>query len=422
MLDIKFIKENADLVRNAVKNKGEKANVDELITKDNRRVKIVKELDNLRAEKNRLSKEVRGLERNTPQFEKNVMESREIGNRIKKMEKELRELKEEIRILSLWIPNIPHPSVPVGDEHANKIIREWGEKIEFSFKAKSHIDLINDLGLIDFERGAKISGTHFPCYVGIGAKLERALVNFMLDYHIEKHGYKEMFPPFLNNRETLTGTGQLPKLEDDMYYVEKDDMFLNPTAEPPVTNFHRNEILQENDLPIKYTAYTSCFRREAGSYGKETRGLKRVHQFNKVEMVKFVKPENSYDELESLLNNAEEILQILKIPYRVILLSTGDMTFASAKTYDIEAYAPGSNEYLEVSSVSNFEDFQARRMNIKYKSKSDGKLHFVHTLNGSGLATPRTYIAILENYQREDGKIVVPDALKPYMGGVELIG
>lgn len=422
MLDIKFIKENVDLVRNAIRDKREKANVDELVEKDNKRVEIVKELDNLRAEKNRLSKEIRGLDRNTPEFEANVKKSRDVGIKIKEMEKELRKLREEIRILSLWIPNIPHPSVPVGDKSANKIVREWGEKRIFTFKPKSHIDLIKDLGLIDFERGAKISGAHFPCYVGIGAKLERALVNFMLDYHIDKQGYTEMFPPFLNNRETLTGTGQLPKLEEDMYYVGKDDMFLNPTAEPPVTNFHRNEILQEDNLPIKYTAYTACFRREAGSYGKETRGLKRVHQFNKVEMVKFTKPEDSYDELESLLNNAEKILQILKIPYRVVLLSTGDMTFASSETYDIEAYAPGSDDYMEVSSVSNFEDFQARRMNIRYKSKSDGKLHFVHTLNGSGLATPRTFIAILENYQREDGKVVVPDALKPYMGGIEIIG
>ncbi len=421
MLDMKFIKENVDVVREAIKNKREKADIDLLVEKDNKRVEIVKDLDRLRAEKNRLSKNVRNLRKGSAEFTDNINKSKEIGIEIKELERKVRELKDEIYKSSLWIPNIPHSSVPVGDATANKIMREWGKKKQFGFTPKSHVDLINDLGLIDFERGAKISGTHFPCYVGKGAKLERALINFMLDYHIEKQGYTEMFPPFLNNRETLTGTGQLPKLEEDMYYVGKDDMFLNPTAEPPVTNFHRNEVLNEDELPIKYTAYTACFRREAGSYGKETRGLKRVHQFNKVEMVKFTKPNESYNELEKLLNDAEDILKALELPYRIVLLSTGDMTFASAKTYDIEVYAPGSDDYLEVSSVSNFEDFQARRMNIKYKSKADGKLHLVHTLNGSGLATPRTFIAILENYQLPDGKIKIPDVLLPYMGGMEII-
>ncbi len=321
----------------------------------------------------------------------------------------------------LTIPNIPHSSVPVGEPDKAEIVRSWGAHKKFDFQPLTHIELSQHLDIVDFSRAGKITGSNFVLYKGWGAKLERALINFMLDLHTKKHGYTEVFPPFLVNRTSMTGTGQLPKLEEDMYKLKDDDLFLIPTAEVPVTNIFRDEILDEESLPIYYTAYSACFRREAGSYGKDTKGLIRVHQFDKVELVKFVKPEDSYNELEKLLNNAETVLQLLGLPYRVKALSTQDISFAAAKCYDIEAYAPGLDQWLEVSSCSNFESFQARRANIRFREKESKKLNYVHTLNGSGVAMARTFIAILENYQQKDGSITIPEALRPYLDNKERI-
>jgi len=321
----------------------------------------------------------------------------------------------------LMIPNIPHPSVPVGTPDKAQVIRTWGEPRQFDFKPLPHIDICQNLDIIDFQRATKITGSNFILFKGAGARLERALISFMLDLHTSSHGYTEIFPPFLVNRRSMIGTGQLPKLEEDMYKLKDDDLFLIPTAEVPVTNIFNDEILDEEKLPIYYTAYTACFRREAGSYGKDTKGLVRVHQFDKVEMVKFVKPETSYDEHEKLLNNAEAVLQILGLPYRVITLSTQDISFACSKCYDIEAYAPGMDKWLEVSSCSNFESFQARRANIRFRRKDTKKVEFVHTLNGSGVALARTVVAILENYQQKDGSVVIPECLRRYFDGAEKI-
>ncbi|MFH0790380.1 MAG: serine--tRNA ligase, partial [Candidatus Omnitrophota bacterium] len=339
------------------------------------------------------------------------------------LEADLRHVQPEIDKIILNIPNIPHPSIPRGDPSKNEIVREWGSLREFDFKPLSHVELCQNLDIIDFSRAAKITGANFILYKGLGARLERALINFMLDLHTQKHGYREIFPPFLVNRASMTGTGQLPKLEDDMYRLKDDDLFLIPTAEVPVTNIHRDEILNEEDLPVYYAAYSACFRREAGSYGKDTKGLMRVHQFNKVEMVKFVRPETSYDELERLLKDAEEVLQLLGLQYRVKVLATQDLSFSAAKCYDIEAYASGIDKWLEVSSCSNFESFQARRANIKFRRRTENKaqkIDFVHTLNGSGIALARTVIAILENYQQKDGSVLIPEVLRPYMGASEI--
>jgi seryl-tRNA synthetase len=319
------------------------------------------------------------------------------------------------------IPNVPHPSLPVGDAACNKLVRSWGEPKKFDFKPLDHIELCQNLDIVDFNRATKITGSNFILFKGWGAKLERALINFMLDLHTGKHGYTEVFPPFLVNRASMLGTGQLPKLEEDMYKLKDDDLFLIPTAEVPVTNIFRDEIIDEEKLPVYYTAYTACFRREAGSYGKDTKGLIRVHEFDKVEMVKFVKPEDSYDELEKLVGNAEEVLQILGLPYRVVMLSTQDISFSASKCYDLEAYTPGADKWLEVSSCSNFEAFQARRANIKIRRKEGKKVEFLHTLNGSGIALARTVVAILENYQQEDGSVLVPEALQPYLNGQKRI-
>jgi len=347
-----------------------------------------------------------------------IKKMKKVGSDIKGFEKEEKELKRKIQELLIWIPNIPHSSVPVDkDSSANKIIREYPVE-ELPFIPLPHWQLTDTKKLVDFERASKICGTNFPCYTGMGARLERALINFMLDTHTS-NGYKEVFTPFLVNRDSMFGTGQLPKLEEDMYLVEKDNIFLNPTAEVPITNLHKDEIIQEEDLPLRYVGYTACFRREAGSYGKDTKGLQRIHQFNKVELVKIVEPSTSYEELEKLTKDAEKILTLLELPYRVILLSTGELSFASAKTYDIEVWAPGSKKFLEVSSASNFEDFQSRRASIKLRK--EGKLVYPHTLNASGLATPRTFIAIIENYQEDDGSIRIPTALKPYMQGISKI-
>ena len=431
MLELKFIRENLDLVREALKRRNLNLDLDNLLEIDNKRRKVLAELEELRAKKNKANDEISRLLKEKKDPKEKIGSMKDSASAINSLEKDLNNYDPLIQRILFSIPNIPHSSVPAGDASANKIIRSWGEpkKIE---KARSHIELAEHLDIIDFERAAKISASNFILYKGDGARLERALYNFMLDLHTSKHGYKEIFPPFLVNRASMTGTGQLPKLEEDMYRLKDDDLFLIPTAEVPLTNIFRDESLNEDDLPIYYTAYTACFRREAGSYGKDTRGLVRVHQFDKVELVKFVKPETSYDELEKLVANAEAVLQLLDLPYRLNLLSTGELSFAASKCYDLEAYAPGIDRWLEVSSCSNFESFQARRANIKFRRTTDGPstslgagarrtTEYVHTLNGSGVALARTMIAILENYQQPDGTIVIPEVLRPYFNGKERI-
>ncbi len=347
---------------------------------------------------------------------------REVGDNIAELDQQLRRIEEQLQQVMLSIPNIPHESVPVGeDEEDNVEVRKWGEIPEFDFEVKPHWDLGTDLGILDFERAAKVTGSRFVFYKGLGARLERALWNFMMDYHAEHHGYEEMLPPYIVNRTSLTGTGQLPKFAEDAFHIEEWDYYLIPTAEVPVTNYHGQEILSEEDLPQKYVAYSGCFRSEAGSAGRDTRGLIRQHQFNKVELVQFVKPEDSYEALEQLTGHAEKILQLLKLPYRVMSMCTGDLGFTASKKYDIEVWVPNQNTYREISSCSNFEDFQARRASIRFRRGAKGKPEFVHTLNGSGLAIGRTIVAILENYQQEDGSIVVPEVLRPYMGGLKVI-
>jgi len=415
VVDPKLLRDNPDLLREAIQKKGEEVDLDRIINLDAKRRRIQSELDRLRGERNRLSKEI-ARERDQDLIKR----AKELAQKVKEKEEELRGVKAELDQLLLWIPNIPHPSVPVGDDESdNLLIREWGEKPEGE-QFLPHWELGEGLGILSFKEAAKISGARFVVYRAWGAKLERALINFFLDIHTKEHGYTEIFPPFLNTTDCLIGTGQLPKLEADMYKVEKDDLFLDPTAEVPLTNLHRDEIIPEKHLPIKYCAYTACFRREAGSYGRDVRGMIRVHQFNKVELVKYTTPESGYDEFEALLSDAEDIVKRLNLPYRVRLLCTGDMTFASAKTYDIEVWAAGVKRYLEVSSVSIYEKFQARRANIRYRSR-DGKVDFVYTMNGSGLATPRIFIAIIENYQTKDGRIKVPEVLRPYLENREYI-
>lgn len=421
MLDLRFIRENVDLVKQALCDRNSKINLDDFIKLDDSRRKILSELEEYRAQKNKANDEITALLKEKKDPKEKIASMKDISAKIGSLEGELKNAQKEVDAMLLTIPNIPHPSIPRGDPSNNKVVRVWGEQKKFDFTPLNHIDLSQNLDIIDFNRAAKLTGSNFILYKGWGAKLERALINFMLDVHTRKHGYTEIFPPFLVNRASMTGTGQLPKLEDDMYKLKDDDLFLIPTAEVPVTNIFRDEILNEDDLPVYYTAYTACFRREAGSYGKDTKGLMRVHQFDKIEMVKFVKPETSYDELEKLVNNAEEILQLLGLTYRVIVLSTQDLSFSASKCYDLEAYAPGMDKWLEVSSCSNFEDFQARRANIKFRSKETKKPDFVHTLNGSGVALARTVIAIMENYQQQDGSIVIPDVLRPYLDGKDRI-
>lgn len=422
MLDINFIRNNPDRVKQAIAHKQENASsVDQILDLDTQRRSLIHACEQLKSKRNEKSKEVSELKKKGQDASRIIEETKKIGDDIKSMEERLKELEPHITNLLLRIPNIPAADVPVGkDANDNVIVKTWGQRKIFDFTPLPHWELGGILNILDLERSSKISGSGFILLKGLGAKLERALFNFMLDLHTREHGYTELFPPFLVNRTSMTGTGQLPKLEDDMYRTSPDDLFLVPTAEVPVTNIHRDEILSPKNLPVCYTAYTPCFRREAGSYGKDTRGIIRVHQFNKVELVKLVRPETSYDELESLLGNAEKVLQLLGLEYRVAKLSTGDMSFAAAKCYDIEVWAPGVGKFLEVSSCSNFEDFQARRINIRFRDE-DGKLRFVHTLNGSGLALPRTVIAILETYQQKDGSIAIPDVLQPYMGGIKVI-
>lgn len=421
MLELKFIRENLDLVKDALRKRNSKLEIDGLIELDDKRRKVLLELEDLRAKKNLANDEISKLLKEKQDPKEKIASMKEIALGIDSLEKELKEYEPQLSRMLLNIPNIPHASIPAGDAGANKIVRSWGEPKRIANAARSHIELAEHLDIIDFARATKLTASNFILYKGDGARLERALYNFMLDLHTSKHGYKEIFPPFLVNRASMTGTGQLPKLEDDMYRLKDDDLFLIPTAEVPLTNIFRDEILNEEDLPIYYAAYTACFRREAGSYGKDTKGLMRVHQFDKVELVKFVKPESSYDELEKLLNNAETVLQLLGLPYRVLMLSTGDISFAASKCYDIEAYAPGVDKWLEVSSCSNFESFQARRANIKYRRQADKKTDYLHTLNGSGVALARTMIAILENYQQPDGTVLIPEVLRPYFHGKERI-
>lgn len=415
MIDLKILRENPELIRQAIVNRGEKINIEEIIEIDARRRRIITQVDNLRKERNEISEQVGKLKRAGKDPEKLMDQSRAIGEKIKDLEKELNEAETKFTELVQWLPNIPHKSVPAGkSKEANLFIRGLKEPPKYDFKPLPHWEIGEALDLLDIKRAPKISGSRFILYKGIGAALERALINFFLDVHTTKHNYLEIFPPVLNPPECLYGTGQLPKLEAEMYKCRDDDFYLAPTAEVPLTNIHRQEIIPEKNLPICYVAYTPCFRREAGSYGKEVRGITRVHQFNKVELVKYATAETGYDEFEKLLSDAEEIAKLLKLPYRVMLLGTGDMNFASAKTYDIEVYAPGMQEWLEVSSVSCYEQYQARRAEIRYR-KSTGGVDYVYTMNGSGLATPRVFIGIVENYQTKDGRIEVPEVLKPYL-------
>jgi seryl-tRNA synthetase len=414
MLDAKFIAENRDLVKRAAAQKHEKrADIDLIIDLNDQRRKAQTELDGANHESKKISEEYR------TSTDKAALGKRggEVKERIKGFEAQLRDIEGRLREAALWVPNVPHESVPVGeDAAANKVEKTWGVRRAFFFKPKPHWEIGAKLGILDEERAAKLAGSNWLLLKGAGARLERALINFFLDVHTREHGYTEIWPPYLVNRASMTGTAQLPKLEEDMYRLKDDDLFLIPTAEVPVTNLHRDETLAAKDLPIKYTAYTACFRREAGAYGKDTRGMVRIHQFDKVEMVRFVHPDQSWTHHEELTRNAETLLERLGLEYRRVALSTGDMSFASAKTFDLEAWAPGVDRWLEVSSCSNFTDFQARRMNCRFRD-ADGKVKFVHTLNGSGLALPRIVIAILETYQREDGSVEIPEALVPYFGG-----
>ena len=421
MLDIKFIRENREMVLEGLKNRNLVMGIDGLLKVDEDRRKLLVEVEELKARRNKANDEIAVFMKEKKNPKEIIEQMKAVSQKIGEIDKQVGELDEIIAKIMYTIPNLPDKSIPVGGPDANKIVKEWGKKRAFDFTPKNHIELADILGIINFGVATKISGSNFILYMGLGARLERALINFMLDLHTKKHGYTEVYPPFLVNRRSMTGTGQLPKLEEDMYKLKDDDLYLIPTAEVPVTNIHASEILDEEKLPILYTAYTACFRREAGSYGKDTKGMIRVHQFDKVEMVKFVKPETSYDELEKLLKDAEDVLQLLELPYRILMLASGDISFAAAKCYDIELFAPGANSYLEVSSCSCFTDFQARRANIRYRQKESKKVSFVHTLNGSGVALARLVVSILENYQNADGSITIPKALVPYMDDLTTI-
>jgi seryl-tRNA synthetase len=417
MLDIKRIRQNPEQFRKGLAAKNGAENLERLLELDQERRDCITRSDELKAIRNRVSDEIASLKKSRQPADEKIREMKNLGQEIKSLDDKIRIVEKQIRKIMLTLPNIPHETVKIGrTAEDNVLVKEWGKQRIYDYALRDHLDLGEALGILDFARGAKIAGSGFPLYKGAGARLERAFFNFMLDFHVARHGYTEIFPPFLVNRDSALGTGQLPKLEADMYLDATDDLFLIPTAEVPVTNIHRDEILSEDQLPLKYAAYSACFRREAGSYGKDTRGLSRVHQFNKVEMVRFTTPETSYLALEELLNDAEMILQALNLHYRVVSLCSGDLSFAAAKCYDIEVWAPASGKYFEVSSVSNFEDFQARRANIRYRRSADGKVAYVHTLNGSGVATPRLMIAFLETYQSDEGTIIIPGILQPYTG------
>jgi len=416
MLSIKYIKDNVDKVQQAIDSKNIEFNLDDVLKLDRRRRSIIGQVEQLKSQRNTKNKLISKYRKEKHSSSELINEMKEISSVIKDLDSELNNLEDDLNNKLLYIPNTLDDSVPIGkDDASNVIIREWGNKPTFDFDIKDHKDLCDINELVDFKRSVKMSGSGFPLYTKDGAKLERALINSMLDTHINKHGYSELMPPFLVTSNSPQTTGNLPKFKEDMYFIENDDLYCIPTAEVPVTNIHANEVLEEKDLPIKYVAYSACFRREAGSYGKDTRGLLRLHQFNKVELVKFVHPDNSYNELETLLADAEKILQKLNLHYRVVALASGDLSFSAAKCYDIEVWSPSENKYLEVSSCSNFESFQSRRGNIKFRNSKTNKLEFVHTLNGSGLATPRLMVSLLETYQRKDGTIEYPDSLKNYI-------
>src|SRR5690625_137982 len=421
MLVMKYLRNNLEEVKEKLSKRGEDlSELNKFEEYDEKRRNLISETEELKAKRNESSKQISVLKKEKKDAEPAIQEMRAVGEKISALDKELKEVEEKLDYMMLSIPNVPHESVPIGeDEDDNVVEREWGETPEFSFQAQPHWDVGTNLDIVDFERAGKVTGSRFVFYKGLGASLERALISFMMDLHSDNHGYTEMLPPQMVNRQSMTGTGQLPKFEEDAFLIEDMDYFLIPTSEVPVTNYHRDEILL--DLPKKYVAYSANFRSEAGSAGRDTRGLIRQHQFNKVELVHFVKPEESYDTLETLTGHAEKVLQLLHLPYRVMRMCTGDLGFTAAKKYDIEVWIPAQNTYREISSCSNFEDFQARRAGIRFRREAKGKPEFVHTLNGSGLAIGRTVAAILENYQQEDGSVKVPEALQPYMGGVEVI-
>lgn len=416
MLDIKRIRSNKEEVLEALKGRSGNFPINELLELDEKRRSILTDVESKKAEQNKVSKMIPQLKKEGKDTSEIMAQMKELASSVKELDAQVKEVEAEIEKTILFIPNTPNKDVPIGtDDSDNVEIRKYGEPRKFDFEPKAHWDLGTDLGILDFERATKITGARFSIFKGLGSRLERSIVNFMLNLHTEKHGYTELHVPFMVNRDSMIGTGQLPKFEHDMFHLPSKDFFLIPTAEVPVTNYRRDEILSDDELPAYYTAYTPCFRQEAGSAGRDTRGLIRNHQFDKVELVKLVKPQDSYEELEKLTDNAEEILRQLNIPYRVVVLSTGDLGFSSAKTYDIEVWMPSYNRYVEISSCSNFEDYQARRANLKYRDEN-GKAQFLHTLNGSGLAVGRTFAAILENYQNEDGSITVPEVLRPYLG------
>ncbi|SPD74882.1 Serine--tRNA ligase [uncultured Desulfobacterium sp.] len=422
MLDLKFVRSNIDVIKEMIRNRGYDLDISKFEALDLQRRQRLTELEELRYRRNVVSEQVADMKKKKEDASGVIAEMKEVSSTIKEMEKDLPQFVEALEQLLMFIPNIPHESVVVGkDEKDNPVIRSWGDAPKMDFTPLPHWEIGENLDILDFTRAAKLAGTRFALYKGQGARLERALINFMLDIHTKEHGYTEILPPFMVNTASMTGTGQLPKFKDELFKIEGWDFYLIPTAEVPVTNIYREEILDEDVLPIYHVAYTPCFRSEAGSHGKDTRGLTRQHQFNKVELVKFTRPEESYTELENLTRNAEEILKRLNIPYRLISLCTGDLGFSAAKTYDIEVWLPGQGLYREISSCSNFCDFQARRAGIRFRPKGGNKTELVHTLNGSGLAVGRTVVAILENYQQADGSVVIPEALRPYMGGDKLI-
>ena len=422
MLDIKFVRDNMEVVQQALTNRGNNLNLDEFLTLEKERRVLLSQVEVLKNKRNTVSQEISQLKKAKENADELVTEMRQVGDQISTIDATIREVEMALQQIIINIPNMLHQSVPVGlDENSNVEVRKWGTLPVFEGQPLAHWEIGEKLNILDFERGSKVAGARFTFYRGLGARLERSLINFMLDTHTSEHGYTEFFPPFIANKDSMMGTGQLPKFADDMFKLEGLDYYLIPTAEVPITNFHRNEILDAKDLPLCYTAYSACFRAEAGSAGRDTRGLIRQHQFNKVEMVKFSLPEESYNELEKLTQNAERILELLGLPYRRMTLCSGDVGFSSAKTYDLEVWLPSFNTYREISSCSNFEDFQARRADIKFRREPKAKPEFIHTLNGSGLAIGRTVAAILENYQQPDGSVIVPEVLRKYMG-VSVIG
>ena len=415
MLDIKEIRRNPEEIKTRVETKNVKVDLNAILELDDKRRSLAKDTDDMKSRRNTVSQAIAMKKRNKEDASVEIADMQKLSAEIKANDIELNAIAQELKTALLAIPNYPSPDTPIGKSEAdNVVVSSWGEIKKLAFDAKDHLDVAEKLNMLDLKRGAKISGSGFPLYTGWGARLERALINFMLDLHVAEHGYTEVFPPFLVNSDSATGTGQLPKMAEDMYYLKDDDLWLIPTAEVPVTNMHRDEVMNPAEFPVKYVAFSGCYRREAGSYGKDTRGLQRLHQFNKVEMVQFVHPERSYEAWEGLIKNAETVLQRLDLPYRVLELCSADLSFAAARCCDIELWAPGSQKWLEVSSCSNFEDFQARRANIRYKDENG--MHYIHTLNGSGVATPRLMIAIIENYQQPDGSLLIPEALQPYMG------